>query len=125
MGNGLENRLRKLEKTVRAQEDDIDQGAWRESAKKLRRTPEGRAAVRAYCERIFRAMHEQERKRIEAMTSSEQLARLRIQWAKEDTESETREGEYLRQAKVTPEDLESFLCGIIGYADGDRSRKKA
>jgi len=51
-----------------------------------RRTPEGRGAVRAYCERIFRAMHEQERKRIEAMTSSEQLARLRMQWAKEDTE---------------------------------------
>ena len=78
-----------------------------------RRTPEGRGAVRAYCERIFRAMHEQERKRIEAMTSSEQLARLRMQWAKEDTESETREEKYLKEAKVTPEGLETFLREII------------
>ena len=113
MASGLENRLRKLEKTVRAQEDDIDRGAWREAAKKLRRTPEGRGAVRAYCERMFRAMHEHERKRIEAMTSPEQLARLRMQWAKEDAESETREKEYLKEAKVIREGLESFLREII------------
>jgi hypothetical protein len=58
-------------------------------------------------------MHEQERKRIEAMTLSEHLARLRMQWAKEDAESETREEEYLKEAKVTREGLESFLREII------------
>ena len=48
------------------------------------------------------------------MSSPEQLARLRIQWAKEDAESERLEQEYLKQAKVTGEKLESFLSGIIG-----------
>ena len=42
------------------------------------------------------------------MTSPEQLARLRMQWAKEDAESEKRQEEYLK-AKVTREGLESFL----------------
>jgi hypothetical protein len=52
MGNVLENRLRKLEKTARAQEHDMDQGAWRQTAGKLRRTHESRFALRAYCQRI-------------------------------------------------------------------------
>ena len=123
MGNVLENRLRKLEKTARAQEHDMDQGAWRQTAGKLRRTHESRFALRAYCQRIFRSMHLQKRKRIEAMTSPEQPARLRIQWSKEDAESERLEQEYLKQAKVTGEELESFLSGIIGEAHGDRFRK--
>ena len=55
-------------------------------------------------------MHEQERKRIEAMTSPEQIGRLRMQWAKKDAESETREEEYLKEAKVTGDDLESFFA---------------
>jgi hypothetical protein len=114
MAIGLERRLRKLEKTVRVQEDEIDQGAWRENAGKLRRTPESRAALRAYWQRMFRSMRLQKRKRIEVMSSPEQLARLRIQWAKEDAESERLEQEYLKQAEVTGADLESFLCGIIG-----------
>jgi hypothetical protein len=61
----------------------------------------------------------EKRKRIEAMTSPEQLARLRIQWAKEDAESDVREQKYLKEAKVTGEELESFLSRIIGEADGD------
>ena len=123
MASGLENRLRKLEKTVRAREDEVDQGAWRETAGKLRRTPESRFAVRAYCQRLFRSMRWHKRKRIEVMTSPEQLARLRIEWAKEDAESERYEQEYLEKAKVTGEELESFLSGIIGEADGDRIGK--
>ena len=54
-------------------------------------------------------MHLQKRKRMEVMTSPEQLARLRIQWAKEDAESQRLEQEYLKQANVTGEELRVFL----------------
>jgi hypothetical protein len=84
MGNGLENRLRKIEKTVGAQEDEIDSGAWRAMAEKLRSTPEGRALARASAERMIKAMQARDRARIEAMTPPERLAGLRKQWAEED-----------------------------------------
>jgi hypothetical protein len=113
----LEKRLVKLEKVQRANTDklsnDQEELMRRETAGKLRRTPESRAALRAYCQRIFRAMHLQKRKRIEVMTSPEQLARLRMQWAKEDAESERLEEKYLKEAKVTPEGLETFLREIV------------
>jgi hypothetical protein len=88
MGNGLENRLRKIEKTVGAQEDEIDSGAWRAMAEKLRSTPEGRALARASAERMVQAMRAKERAQLERMTSPEQLARLRKQWAEEDAREE-------------------------------------
>ena len=118
MLKALEKRLGKLEKAEQAKIDStvIDEPELmrRETGRKLRRTPESRAALRAYCQRMFRSMRLEKRKRIEVMTSPEQLARLRIQWVKEDAESERLEQEYLKQAKVTGEDLESFLRGIIG-----------
>ena len=127
MGIALENRLRKLEKAQQAKADkpiiEQEELMRRETAGKLRRTPESRAALRAYCQRMFRSMRLQKRKRIEVMTSPEQLARLRIQWAKEDAETERYEQECLKQSKVTGEELQSFLSGIIGEADGDRIGK--
>jgi hypothetical protein len=114
MARGLENRLRKLEKTVRAQEDDIDRGAWREAAEKLRRTPEARAVLRAYWSGRLRAERQEQRKRIEAVMAPERLVSLRQEWAREDAESEAREEKYLKEAKVAREDLLSVLRGMIG-----------
>lgn len=114
MGNGLETRLRKLEKTVRAQDDDIDRGAWREAAEKLRRTPEARAVLRAYWAGRIRAERQEQRKRIEAAMAPGQLVSLREKWAKEYAESEAREDKYLKEAKVAREDLVSVLRGMIG-----------
>jgi hypothetical protein len=109
MGNGLENRLRKIEKTVGAQEDEINSGAWRETAEKLRSTPEARSAVRAYCERRFRATWAEERKRIEAVTRPEGLVFLRRKWAKEDADSKAREDEYTKAAVGVSEEIASML----------------
>ena len=118
MLKALEKRLGKLEKTQQANTgrlvEEQEELMRREMAGKLRRTPESRAALRAYWQRMFRSMRLQKRKRIEIMTSPEQLVRLRIQWAKEDAESERLEQEFLKQATVTGEKLESFLSGIIG-----------
>ena len=123
----LEKRLGKVEKTVddrtNAEIEAQKREQWRETEGKLTRTPESRAALRAYCQRLFRSMRWQKRRRIEAMTSPEQLARFRIEWAKEDDESERYEQNYLKEAKVTGEELESFLSRIIGEADGDGIRK--
>jgi hypothetical protein len=113
----LERRLRKLEKAEEAKMDklrvDHEAVMRRKVLEKLRSTPHSRAVLRAYWEQRFRARWAEERKRIEAVTRPEQLARFRRQWAKEHAESETREEEYLKEAKVTREGLESFLREII------------
>jgi hypothetical protein len=55
----------------------------------------------------------QTRKRLEALTSPENLVGLKQKWAKEDALSEAQEDDYLKQAKVSPEDLEPFMARLM------------
>ena len=116
MGIALEKRLRKLEKAEEAKMDklrvDHEEVRRRKFLENLRSTPEGRAAGRAYTEQLLRAMRAREHAPIEAITPPEQLVSLRQKWSKEDAESKAREEEYLKEAKVAREDLESFLHEI-------------
>lgn len=91
---------------------DQEEVRRRKFLENLRSTPEGRAAGRAYTEQLLRAMRARERVQIEAVTPPERLVSLRQKWAKEDAESQAREEEYLKEAKVTREGLESFLREI-------------
>ena len=92
MLKALEKRLGKLEKVQQANTDklvdDQEELMRREELRKLRSTPEGRRLVRKLAmesaERIRSAMLARERAQLEAMTSPEQLERLRKQWAEED-----------------------------------------
>jgi hypothetical protein len=96
MGIALEKRLRKLEKAQQANTDklidDQEELMRREELRKLRSTPEGRRLVRKLAmesaERIRSAMLARKRAQLEAMTSPEQLERLRKQWAEEDARDE-------------------------------------
>lgn len=67
---------------------------------KLRSTPKGRAAGRAYTEQLLRALRAREYAQIGAVTPPERLVSLRQKWAMEDAESQAREEEYLKEAKV-------------------------
>ena len=88
MAKGLENRLRKLEKIVRAQEEEVDQGAWREQFREMRSTPEGRKLLRKLAdesvEQMLDKFRAEERAKITAITQPERLADLKKQWAEED-----------------------------------------
>jgi acyl-CoA reductase-like NAD-dependent aldehyde dehydrogenase len=108
--------LRKLEKIQKAKRDEVsdaEEAARRRAfLDEVRRTPEGRALALRVAQQLVSDMQARERAQIERMTSPEQLERLRKQWAEEDAESETREEKYLKEAKVTPEGLETFLREI-------------
>jgi hypothetical protein len=92
MLKALEKRLGKLEKTQQAKADkvivDQEKLMRREELRKVRSTPEGsrlvRRLARESAERLLSDMQARKRAQLEAMTSSEQLERLRKQWAEED-----------------------------------------
>ena len=94
MASGLENRLRKLEKTVRAKEEETDQGAWREQFRELRSTPEGRKLLRKLsmesAEQMLDKFQAEERAKITAITQPERLVDLKKQWAEEDAKDKAR-----------------------------------
>jgi hypothetical protein len=85
MGIALEKRLRRTEKALASpKEPPFD----REELRELASTPEGRRLAMESAERVVSAMRAQERARMKVMTSPEQLARLRKQWAEEDARRE-------------------------------------
>jgi hypothetical protein len=92
MLKALEKRLEKVERRVEGRMDkgieDQKRVEQHDALRQLMSTPEGRRLVRKLAvesaERIRLAMFARERAQLEAMSSPEQLERLRKQWAEED-----------------------------------------
>src|SRR5688500_12049557 len=101
MLKALERRLGKLEQVEQAKADkplvEQEERMKREELRQMRSTPEGRRLVRKLAtesaERIMSAMKARKRAQFEAMTSPEQLERLRKQWAEEDERDEALKAE--------------------------------